>query len=285
MSEVIASVDWLRVAEPQADCYDSTVVLSLLEAEVAGAFKQEIGLPTFADGTISLTQDPILNGFGGCRSAPLDHPNVITAERLLRLWPEGFKQCQLLLCSIGLSESDELGSDQVVGSICGPGSYGFGSIAVTVNHHMGLAEGIVHEMAHHKLRALGVEFESAKRIVANSTQDRFRSPIRYDCLRPMTAVLHAQYSYTYIANLDLAVITRDLSDQMRRLAVLKDSLAVIIPKLEFGMEVLRDNWEYDEEGKLFAEGLFCWCERIISDGRRLLKEFGIPPQPFAHPLH
>lgn len=284
MSEMIATVDWLRVAEPQADCYDSRVVLSLLEGDFSEEFKAEVGGPTFADGTIALTQDPILNGFEGCHPAPPDHPNVMTAERLLRQWPEGFRQCQLLLRSIGLSESDALGSDQVVGSICGPGSYGFGSIAVTVNHHMGLAEGIVHEMAHHKLRALGVEFESATRLVANSTGDRFPSPIRYDCLRPMTAVLHAQYSYTYIANLDLAVIERDTSDHWRRLAVLKNSLAIIVPKLEFGMQVLRQNWEYDEEGKLFAEGLFNWCERIVADGRRHLEEFGLLPQPFAHPL-
>ncbi|MEZ6049639.1 MAG: HEXXH motif-containing putative peptide modification protein [Planctomycetaceae bacterium] len=255
-----------------------------MEENTSNTFKADADGATFADGTIALTRDPILNGFEGCRSASPDHPNVRTAEKLLRLWPEGFRQCQLLLRSIGLSESDALGTDQVVGSICGPGSYGFGSIAVTVNHHMGLAEGIVHEMAHHKLRALGVEFESASRLVANSMTDQFRSPIRYDCLRPMTAVLHAQYSYTYIANLDLAVIDHDSSDQMRSLAVLKNSLAVIVPKLEFGMQVLRENWEYDEEGNLFAKGLFNWCERVVVEGRRRLERAGIPEQTFDHPL-
>ncbi|MDA7980488.1 MAG: HEXXH motif-containing putative peptide modification protein [Pirellulales bacterium] len=284
MTETAAKIEWARIAEPQEDGYDSRVALAL--AQDGGLCPTDIGgvEPTFADGNIALTQDPILNGFEGCRPAALEHPNVATAEQLLRIWSVGFEQCKMLLHSIGLSESDALGQDQVVGSICGPGSYGFGSIAVTVNHHMGLAEGIVHEMAHHKLQAIGVGFESASRLVANPTSAQFPSPIRYDCLRPMTAVLHAQYSYTYIANLDLAVVEHDTSSETRKHAVVEHSLAVIIPKLAFGLTVLKDEWIRDADGEEFARGLFDWCERVVGDGERILSETCVQPVAFQHPL-
>ena len=69
-----------------------------------------------------------------------------------------------------------------------------------MNHHAGFAEALVHELGRtHKPRALGVGVETAERLVTNPSGQLHPSPIRYDCLRPMTAVVHAQDSYTYIA--------------------------------------------------------------------------------------
>ena len=137
---------------------------------------------------------------------PLDHPNVAQGAALLRLWPEVLAQFVSLTDTVSLFLDAQTMDDCVVGSICGQGAEGFGSIAATVNHHAGFAEALVHEMAHHKLRALGIQFDGADRLILNSPEQLFPSPIRYDCLRPMTAVVHAQYSYTYIIQLDLKIL-------------------------------------------------------------------------------
>src|SRR5262249_33658645 len=157
-------------------------------------------------------------------------------------------QCRALLDSVSLYHHTGAESDEVIGSICGPGSRGFGSIAVTVDHHVGFAEGIVHETAHHKLRALGVEVERASRLIRNPADATYPSRIRYDCLRPMSAVLHAQYSYPYILQLDLCILrAHECPSRDRR--IVTDSLAIILPKLEFGFGVLKEHWLPDEAGR------------------------------------
>ncbi|MFX6277450.1 HEXXH motif-containing putative peptide modification protein, partial [Acinetobacter baumannii] len=71
----------------------------------------------------------------------------------------------------------------------------FGAIHVTIDNVAGCAQALVHEMAHHKLRARGISIETAQRLIANPPSQRCASPIRKDRARPMTAVFHAQYSF------------------------------------------------------------------------------------------
>jgi HEXXH motif-containing protein len=167
--------------------------------------------------------------------------------------------------------------------MCGAGSRGFGSIAVSVDNHVGFAEGIVHETAHHKLRALGVDIESATRLILNPPERTYPSPIRYDCLRPMSAVLHAQYSYTYIMQLDLHILRAQECPERDR-QIVEDSLAVILPKLEFGMTVLKSHLVADMCGEAFFGGLETWTREILDDGQRLLDQYNVSVQPFRHPM-
>jgi hypothetical protein len=277
-----APIDWRRVAEPQPDGYDSEVALGL--AVATGYRPREIaGCATFLGGAVAVREDPVLLDYDDCRYADIDHPNIATAESLLELWPEAHAQCRTLLESVCFYDCPRLGPDMVIGSICGAGSSGFGSVIVTVNHHMGLAEGIVHEMAHHKLRALGIEMESSTRLILNPPDQRYPSPIRYDCLRPMTAVLHAQYSYTYIAQFDLKVLEQD-DDNIRSRAIRERSLSVIIPKLEYGLRTISEQAITDDAGEQFCRGFRDWCDRIISAGYRDLEANGITPKSFLHPI-
>jgi HEXXH motif-containing protein len=156
-------------------------------------------------------------------------------------------------------------------------------VFVTVNHHVGLAEGIVHEMAHHKLRAIGVEMESSSRLLLNLPTEVYKSPIRYDCLRPMTAVLHAQYSYTYIAQFDLKILQQD-GDMPRALAIRERSLAVILPKLEHGLRTIASHARTDDDGARFVESFLAWCGRIIAAGYADLQASGVHAQAFRHPI-
>jgi hypothetical protein len=276
------SIDWARMARPQADGYDTRVTLALA-AEQGYCRPTTIAAPTFLGGAISLQADPELLFPDICQPAQPNHVNVATAESLLRLWPEGAAQCQQLLHRITLFQMNSSYGDMVIGSICGPGTEGFGSIAATVDHHVGFAEGIVHEMGHHKLRTLGVDFESAEHLLLNDPAQLLPSPIRYDCLRPISAVLHAQYSYTYILQLDLQILEGAL-DRERDRTIVRHSLAIIAPKLEFGRNVLQRHAQPDTEGEPFLEDLYSWTDAILDRCDRWLDEFQVAPEVFQHPI-
>jgi len=282
MNIILETIAWDRMAEPQDDQYDTEITLSLASSD--GYQRREPGAgPTFLDGAIALAPDPDLLFAPDCEPADPTHPNVARAEGLLRQWPAIFEQSRRLLDTVVLFHHRPFTADQVVGSICGPGSREFGSVAVTVDHHVGFAEGIVHEMAHHKLRALGVDFEQARRLVRNPHGQTYPSPIRYDCLRPMTAVLHAQYSYTYIIQLDLKILEAR-EDGERDRQIVSQSLAVIMPKLAFGLQVLKNDLETDEPGAAFVAGLFAWTDRLLDQGNSWLQEYRVPERPFVHPI-
>lgn len=277
-------IDWRRVARPQPDQYDTDVTLRFAAANgyVRSGAQRRMTTPGFFDGAIEIGE---FQGIWAenCCPASFAHSNIPIASELIRLWPDVYVQFKSLVERVYLFDDTSSSQDDVVGSICASGPEGFGSIAATVTHHIGFAEALVHEVSHHKLRALGVEFESAHRLVTNPPNKKYRSPIRHDCLRPMPAVLHAQYSYTYIAALDVKIL-QNTSNYARNLLLVRNSLAVIVPKLEFGLVVLREHATFDEAGKEFIEGMYDWSECIISDAKRLFLEFGISPNPFTHPL-
>jgi hypothetical protein len=57
-------------------------------------------------------------------------------------------------------------------------------------------DGIIHEVWHQRLHALGIDFEThAGLFFTNTDTEVYDSPIRKDKLRPMPAVIQAQYSY------------------------------------------------------------------------------------------
>jgi hypothetical protein len=277
-----SEIDWRRIAQPQGDQYDTLIALEF--GKQSGYIREGIGNdPTFFDGQVAIREDPSTLHFPDCIPAEPNHPNVTKGCDLLRLWQPVFKQFQLLIESVAIVRYTPHPTDLVVGSICGSGNKGFGTIAATINHHVGFAEALVHEMAHHKLRALGVQFEGSERIIKNPPDQKFHSPIRYDCLRPMAAVLHAQYSYTYVSALDIKIISAAI-DQERDYAIAKGSLASNLPKLEFGLQVIQDNATLDSAGNNFIEGLIDWSKQIFRDGHTILDKFQIAPEEFIHPL-
>jgi hypothetical protein len=276
------SIAWDRLAEPQKDQYDSLIVLEF--ARRRGYVRSEPGShPTFFDGKIAIRNDgPPLGP--DCVLADADHPNIAATCELVGSWPAVFTQLQLLIESVNVFlHAGSPAIDDGVGSNSSSGGSEFGIVSSTVNSVVGFAGSLVHEMAHHKLRALGVQFETAERLIRNSPEQRFRSPVRYDCLRPMAAVLQGQYAFTYSAAMCLAIIRPRINPgRDRRIA--EDALAVKLPKLVFGLEVLKRHAQVDAEGAGFLEGLFTWTYRLLDEGLALLKEMNVPIKKFAHPL-
>lgn len=72
----------------------------------------------------------------------------------------------------------------------------------SIDDPFGGAEGLLHEYGHLALKRMGVFYEHWSNVLANDPGELYVSPIRKDKLRPMGAVLHAQYSYLYVTEFE-----------------------------------------------------------------------------------
>ena len=284
--ETYNSLDWSRLAEPQADQYDTNVILQLAASNTSPAGpnryqRRPVGTaPSVFDGCVAVryvyhevpefeslaTQYP---------DAPLDHQNIAIAAEYVRTWPIAFTQCRQLLDSIhpALHPEMPLESTEIYrGSLCHSYESLFGTMWATIFCPLGLAEAMVHEVAHQKLRALGVSVESATAIVGNDPSDLYVSPIIKDRLRPLTAVLHAEYSYVHVTALDIAIVKAE-HDSMRR-EVMRGVLETNLTRIEEGYEILRKHFIPAAHGEEFIKSFFNWTERTIDVGRNLLRGNG-----------
>ncbi len=175
------------------------------------------GAPAIAEGRVALrTEDPLL-------PAPRFVPDAQAIRALeqalhyVRRWPLAAKQWPDIVHTIQCYHDTEQPTE-------GPGRLGsashsvdarFGVIGLTVNCPLATAQAIVHEMAHHKLRAFGVANENAIRIISNPQDELYPSPIVVDRPRPMTAVLHAQYSFIHVTQLDVHMLEQEDDPQVR----------------------------------------------------------------------
>ena len=282
-----ATIDWSRLAEPQADGYDTEIILRL--ATTSGSplrpepwQRRSVGrAPALFDGTVAVRN----RAEGGLpvslyTPAPPDHPNLLRAEAILRLWPEAAAQFAILVDTIQpwVDRRAPAGQTMLPGSSSHSEEAEFGIVMVTVDHPFGTAQALVHEMAHHKLRALGVSLLRADRLVTNPPDQLYRSPIITDRLRPMTAVLHAQYSFIHVTALDVAAYRAAAWDT----ALKRDAIYLLarnVPRMEAGFEELSRHLRTDEEGAAFCGAFMGWSERVIAEGRRILdaEGYGLPP--------
>jgi HEXXH motif-containing protein len=278
------TIDWSRLAEPQADQYDTDVALQLASTTTSPARPQmyertPVGdAPAIFDGQVAirhgyrswpefellLSQYHILN-------APVDHPNIRTAAEYVRTWPVGFTQCQRLLEMIHPVHDQRipLESDEIYrGSLCHSYEHMFGTMWATIFCPIGLAEAMVHEMGHQKLRALGVSFESATNIVGNDQSDLYVSPVIKERPRPMTAVLHAEYSYVYVTTLDTHMFTAEQDPHRRE--ILGSVLQTNLSRIEEGYDTIQKHFKPGLHGEEFIGGFYGWTESTISSAKAAL---------------
>lgn len=179
------------------------------------------------------------------------------AAEVLYAWPEMY-MCALALLNVIESATS---GDMILpasGGVCGPGDKGFGHILVKSNNPVGYAEGVVHELGHHKLRALRIDMEEHdNRILANAPSELYESGVRKDTLRPMSAVLHAHYSYLHVTELELRAgdIGYDISQmapyQQRRLSEGRTVIAA------------HSKWA-DAEAEEFGNEILAWTDELLT---------------------
>lgn len=273
LTETHNSLDWSRLAEPQADQYDTSAILQLAKPYQRRAVGSS---PAVFDGCVAVRY--VYHDVPEFKSlsdqypdAPLNHQNIAIAAEYVRTWPIAFRQCQQLLDSIhpALHPEMPLESTEIYrGSLCHSYESLFGTMWATIFCPLGLAEAMVHEVAHQKLRVLGVSVESATTVVGNDPSDLYSSPIIKDRLRPLTAVLHAEYSYVHVTALDIAILQAE-RDSARR-DVMRGVLATNVARIEEGYETLRRHFVPGEHGKEFMQSLFAWTEKTIDAAHDLL---------------
>ena len=279
-------LQWSMLAEPQADEYDTEVILALAATTTSPERLQPYvrtppgNSPSVFDGQVAVRYVyHSLPDFAPLKAqypdAPANHRNIGIAAEHVRKWPVAFRQCQRLLEAIhpGMDPAMPLESDEIYrGSLCHSYECLFGTMWSTIFCPIALAEAIVHEMAHQKLRVLGVSFESARTIVGNKQSDTYISPIIKDRRRPMTAVLHAEYSYVHVTALDIHLFKAE-RDAARRKA-LAEVLERNMLRIEEGYGTLQEQFKPGEHGREFMEGFLRWTERTIAEAAELLGRKG-----------
>ncbi len=275
-----SSIDWSRLPEPQTDGYDTGIALRL--ANCAGYTRRDVGdNPTIFNGKVAVRcPDDNYRMPPGWKPAQSEDPNLGFAVGFLECWPEVWQQFSEIIHSVYPYSEPNLGR----GSFSGPaqdasGKEGyegkiFGAINVSVFDPVGTSEALVHELAHQKLWALGVDFEHANRLVLNPLTEHYTSPVREN-KRPMTALVHATYAWFYIVNLQLKMVpfesNKGVEPEVLRIFV-DNYFARNLSNLEKAFKVVVENVKYDKAGEAFFGGLFSWGTRLINEGNKMLAE-------------
>ena len=279
--EIFQSVDWRRMAAPQQDGYDTDMTLHLAEHGITPERplpyrRRPIdGAATFCGGTVAVRQAPE-RGMMTDKLLPasLDHPNLAIGAAFLARWPEAYRQFGRLVDTVyPYTDPAQAGQGEwALGSSSHSYEEDFGTIHATVDNALGFAQALVHEMAHQKLRALGVFIERAERLIANDPSQRFESPIRKDRTRPMTAVFHAQYSFIYVTALDLHMLARAEGERERQWILML--LARNVPRMQAGYEEVARHILTDAAGGLFLEAFMDWSRGVLQRGQAELDANG-----------
>jgi len=287
LAELETAPDWSRLAQPQADGYD-TEYIAALAADTTSPLRPTSwrrrpveGAPSLFDGRVAV-RNRESGGLPTPRYAPAspEDPELAAGERLVRLWPEAAAQFAALVDTVQpwTDTSIPASARAFPGSSSHSEEAEFGIIMLTCDNGFGVAQAMVHEMAHHKLRALGVSLMSAERIVANDPAELYTSPIIVGRKRPMTAVLHAQYSFMHVTALDLEVYRHsDPGSTTRRDSVYL--LARNVPRMEAGHEEIGRHLRTDAAGAAFCGAFRAWSADVLAAGRDVLdaEGYGMPP--------
>lgn len=209
----MTDTDWERIAVPQADGYDTKAVVALAASRSVvlcnrQRFVDDAG-PWFDVAPIYAARLDFQRDFGRFTTASTDHPNILAAVNLIDAWTVGSSQARHIIRVLHPGLDRQVAFDVGwlrLASWCHSYQDAFGTLWATVHSAVGLAEAIVHEMAHHKLRACGVSFNRAEYLVVNPEWHRAPSPLLNGIARPLPAVLHAYYALLHIATLEVAIL-------------------------------------------------------------------------------
>ena len=286
------NIDWKRVCKPQPDQYDSHVIARLLH-ERHGWVKRvpQPGVPTICDGMVAVVKDPtqteesIAWANAQRPDYPLyngvDHWNDTIAAKIdpyLRTWTEGHEMLKLFLDEFWPKWSGTMTEDTMG---CVSGHYELANrwkyptsmrdmtlnaVYVTINSPQGCAEGIYHEVGHARLEALGINIENHDgRLILNTDDELYFSPIRRDKKRPMSAVIQAIYSWIIFSENDLQCATVPGTNSAQY-------LVWNLPKIEDGLKEIQAHVRTTPEGKDFMDSYLEWGYDVCDRARLYCRE-------------
>src|SRR5262245_53374837 len=265
------------MAFPQEDGYDTAAILRL--AQSSGSPSREMpyrprpldGAPALCSGAVAIRQAPergmISEKFLPAR---VDHPNLAIGAALLECWPAAYAQFRRLVDTVYpyTDPAHAAQGEWLLGSSSHSYEEDFGSVYATVDNVFGLAQALVHEMAHQKLRAMGVSRRKVLRFLADNDEQG-----------SIASELHEQYSFIHVTALDLHMVAKGKMEWERQCALML--LARNVPRLHEGHTRLARNVQPDADGRLFIDAFLAWSEDILEEGQALLDAngYGFPRLP------
>jgi len=151
------------------------------------------------------------------------------------------------------------------------------TIMATVDGVVGTCEGLVHELGHYKLHAIGIDLEEwTGQLFTNEKDEVFHSPVRFDKKRPIAAVVQAEFSYIYVTefyNKFLKWMEDNNKESYETLPIdgYYQRQAYNIKRIGNGIHTIKKVAKLTDEGKRFMESFMNYAERVWKDGYLCLK--------------
>lgn len=277
-----SDLDWAALALPDAAGEGARIARRLARTR-EGRWAGESALgpprpgePTLFDGAVALRHARPRCLLPRYTNGELDHPNLAIAEAEVARWPAGYALVRELIDTFNPILDAEVPRErwaEARGSSSHFDKRRFGLVFATYYDPRGLAQAFVHEAAHQKLFGLGVLVERADRIVVNDPERLYPSPIVLDRPRPMTAVLHGEYSFIHVTELLLRMIEAqaERGDDPRERLALRTFLERNVQRLTPGLETIREHIETDAAGERFVGAFVEWAEDVLRRGREWLE--------------
>jgi HEXXH motif-containing protein len=272
LNEILSSVDWRRMAKPERDGYDTEITLLLAEHSSMSLLPQAYqpsqieGGVTICDGRVAVRAAPERAVMpDNIVPASFKHPNLEIGAAYLAQWHKAYIQFGRLVNTV-YPYTDPAQSrlgQWALGSTSYSSGDEFGSVHATVDNALGFAQALVKEMAHQKLRAIGISEDGAARLIENG-QEECESPVRKGRTWPMTIVFHDQYSFMHVTALDLhmlAVAEREFERQCILMLVARN-----VPRMQFGYSQIATRIKMDADGRLFLDSFMDWSRAILQRG-------------------
>lgn len=207
----------------------------------------------------------------------LSEDRIKKLEAGMQVWPELIPSFTELVDYVIFADDDENGAwNTRYGCSCGhfwfnePHVKGQIGIYAAPLGTLGGLEALAHEVGHLRLRMVGIQIEDHdNQILLNGPDELFNSPIRKDKLRPMSAVLQAQYSYVMVSQMDLKYFDAFPDDPKKQQCAI-DYLRINIPRISKGHDEVNNNIKMTENGKQFMDGFWRFSDNVINRGLSMI---------------
>lgn len=293
----MSNIEWFRVGAPQTDGYDATIIEALESDRWGWSKRPPTTDVTLCHGTVAVYPgwSPALLTDGGytfetkpvsgrgalAKNNYTDTKRYLSGEELrakLNAEWAATLEPHLTTWSLGATNLasflDELwghwtfdmtssGSTSHHQSLDDTLAYPTHAIMVTGQDPHGCSQGIYHEYGHLRLESFGIGLtKHDNRLLANSPNQLFTSPVRVDKPRPMSAVLHAVYSWLFFTENDYqCAVSGLLTPQAYR-----EYSAHNLPKIANGLATIRAGARWTPEGAQFIAGVMQWGDDLLARG-------------------
>lgn len=226
------SIAWEKIAEPQPDFYDVDILLQVSN-ELYGYVPVEptAGSMTMLDGRVEVKFEPPIfqETLERITREEVEERNIIKNLDTTLSYTRYYETVAKFLDAFHpIKWTEDNRNYPSVGCACGPmGSpeRGYIEVSSTCYNPISGVDGLIHEVWHQRMHALGVDFEDHKGLLFdNSPDELYDSPIRKDKLRPMSAVVQAQCSYIGVTDFYRIMIDKIVDKNIPYVDVMYDYL-------------------------------------------------------------